>query len=180
MTEARQDEDMPGNLVREHLPSLRGYLASLGAHVDLIDDLAQDVFLEALSNFSRYDESRPFRSWLFGIARNLVHQEFRKSKLDSRIRRGPVAQFLLERRADVLAEEGPQDSSGMLDALRACLQKLGERSRHLISLRFVDRHKSEQIGTILNMKASAVRVALMRARTALRLCVERNVEGFGA
>lgn len=164
-------------LVAEHLPALRGYLASLGAHGDLVDDLAQDVFLEALRDSSRYDQTRPFRSWLFGIARNLVRQELRKHRLAARVRCGPVAEYLLQRRAEETGDEGDRqlERAAALEALRHCLGALADRSRRLIALRFGERHTSGRIAEILTMKASAVRTALMRARATLRRCIQARL-----
>jgi len=163
------------DLVRMHLPALRGYLASLGAHTDLIDDLAQDVFLEVLKSVDRYDESRPFRSWLFGIARNLVKQEFRKSRMEARMRGGLTTSVIAEHRVTTGQETSEVASLEALHALRLCLEKLPGRTREMVTQRFEGRQRSDDIAGALGLTGSAVRTTLMRARSALRQCLETRL-----
>ena len=162
-------------IVRLHLPSLRRYLASLGVHTDLIDDLAQDVFLEVLQSLDRYDESRPFRSWLFGIARNLVRREFSKSKREARVRGGVTTQVMSEHRLTAGTEAHSLASMQAAYALKVCMGKLPDRTRQIIAMRFEGRAKSADIADEMRMTATAVRSVLMRARNALRQCIETRL-----
>ncbi|HWY60717.1 MAG TPA: RNA polymerase sigma factor [Rhizomicrobium sp.] len=55
-------------LVQMHQQGLRAFLRRLtGNHADA-DDIAQEAFVFAWEHIGRFDASRPFRSWLFGIA----------------------------------------------------------------------------------------------------------------
>ncbi|HOX06139.1 MAG TPA: sigma-70 family RNA polymerase sigma factor [Planctomycetota bacterium] len=165
-------------VVDAHLPALRGYIASLGIHPDLVDDVAHDVFLELLRHPDRYDASRPLRAWLFGIARNLALQELRRGRTESRLRSGLVAEALLARTGEAPdGEESPLATTEGLQALRECLAGLSERIRRLVNLRFGQHLAPEQIARELDMGGSAVRTALMRARWALRECVESRLGG---
>jgi RNA polymerase sigma-70 factor (ECF subfamily) len=57
-----------GSLVRAHSQALRAFLRRLcGSHAEA-DDLAQEVFVFAWENIGRFDSTRAFRPWLFGIA----------------------------------------------------------------------------------------------------------------
>ncbi|MDA3962970.1 MAG: sigma-70 family RNA polymerase sigma factor [Planctomycetota bacterium] len=163
-------------LVDEHLAALRAYLASCGAHAELIDDLAQDVFLEVMRHHERYDPQRPFRAWLFGIARNLIHQEFRTSALRSRIRRDLVASLLLEQ-PPVVDPAEPLLRREASEQLRSCLQGLDERAQTLLRLRFSEQLSGEAIAAHTGIRHGTVRMALLRARSALRACLEQH---FGA
>lgn len=165
-------------LVREHLPALRGYLASFGAHVDLIDDIAQDVFLEVLRHRDRYDGARPFRSWLFGIARNLINQEFRRSANHARLRRGLATRVLHEHR-----DEEPDEPLIRFEAaghVRRCLQALSERARELIVLRFREDLSGEEIARRTGLRSGTVRMGLLRARAALHRCLAQRLAGEGS
>jgi RNA polymerase sigma factor (sigma-70 family) len=54
-------------LVREHQKGLRLFLRRLCGNQADADDLAQDTFVQALALITRFDSTRSFRAWLFGI-----------------------------------------------------------------------------------------------------------------
>jgi RNA polymerase sigma-70 factor, ECF subfamily len=165
-------------LVREHLSALRGYIASLGAHADLIDDLAQEVFLAIVRDRDRYDASRPIRGWMFGIARNLVHQEFRRSRIYARIRQGLAMQVIHDDELPPTVEEESFSTDHALDALQLCLEKLGQRTRQLVELHYRQRVTTHEIAIAVGMGDSAVRMGLLRARETLRGCVGQRISGL--
>lgn len=167
-------------LVREHLAALRGYLASLGAHPDLLDDVAQEVFIAVFRERERYDPERPIRAWIFGIARNVLHQEFRKQRLEARVRHGAAAARLFATADESLAHHEAHAGGDALAALSLCLGALGERARRLVSLHYQDQMPTRAIAATVGMQDTAVRVSLLRAREALRLCVERRLTGAGS
>jgi RNA polymerase sigma-70 factor (ECF subfamily) len=165
-------------LVREHLPALRGYLASLGAHSDLTDDLAQDVFLAVLRHPDRYDATRPMRGWLFGIARNLLHQEFRRDRVDARVRQGLAMRELARDNTPPTDSEEILSSDQALVALKLCLEALGQRARRLVDLHYGERVPTHEIAAAVGMGGSAVRMGLLRARETLRGCVGQRIGGL--
>lgn len=55
-------------LYEEEFDAVWRFLHRLGARGSAVDDLAHDVFLQALRRLSTYDASRPARPWLLGIA----------------------------------------------------------------------------------------------------------------
>ena len=172
---ATQDTDLDA-LVREHLTPLRAFIASLAVHSDLVDDVAQDVFLEAFRHMDRYDSSRPFRAWLFGIAKNVVYQEFRKHSQNRRLREEltseAIAQLNLSKN-EVL--EGFWGDHNYIHALQQCILSLPDALRELVALKFESGYKSHEIAEIVGKSAAAVRMSTMRARTALRDCIEKRL-----
>lgn len=168
------DQDLE-TLVREHLPSLRGYLASLGAHAEMVDDIAQDVFLAVIEQHEQYERDRPFRAWLFGIARNLVHQEYRKARTRCRLRAGLVQRLLLDQSEEDEAVLQITRSEAV-QQLRRCLERLTERARAMLRFRFEQLLSGEEIAARLGLGHGTVRMGLMRARIALRTCVEGRGE----
>jgi len=43
-------------------------------------DILQDTFITAYQNLTKFDVSKPFSAWIFGIARNQANTHFRKAK----------------------------------------------------------------------------------------------------
>src|SRR5262245_45961964 len=61
-----------GHLVLLHQGRIRAYVGQYFRNPDLVDDLAQEVFLTAYRDFGTYKEDLPLAPWLLGIARNRV------------------------------------------------------------------------------------------------------------
>jgi RNA polymerase sigma-70 factor (ECF subfamily) len=79
---------------------------------------------------------------------------------------------------DMLADELPDDTGDYeiyLRALEICKSKLPENQRELVDLRYEPGHSLEAHARETGRKASALRVALMRIRGALRECIERSL-----
>lgn len=68
------------DLVEGVLPELRAYARSLCGDPHMADDCVQDACIRALSAFSSYDTSRPFRPWIFRILRNEWLQRLRRDR----------------------------------------------------------------------------------------------------
>ena len=82
----------------------------------------------------------------------------------------------------MLANELPatDDHDIYLNALENCKSKLTESQRELIDVRYEPGHSLETYAQETGRKASALRVSLMRTRTALRECIERSVNEHAA
>jgi RNA polymerase sigma-70 factor (ECF subfamily) len=145
----------------------------MGIPLDTVDDLAQEVYLAFYKGRDRRpDGVEPVR-WLKGIAKNLCLNYFRRSKRKSEQHLEAVA-VLLERLPG--AVEGLPER----DALDGCLEKLPGRSREMIGLRYQEGLESAAIGRKLGLSPEAVRITLLRIRTALRDCLGRRFVGEGA
>jgi RNA polymerase sigma factor (sigma-70 family) len=66
-------------LVERHQFALRAWLRRISFHQDVVDDIAQEVFLKIWRNLGRWDRRGSFRSWMFGIA-NHSAADARRSK----------------------------------------------------------------------------------------------------
>ncbi len=111
-----------------------------------------------------------FLAWAFTIARlEVLHHRTR----DKRRKRILISDELLEMLSDELSDNNDHES--YLNALETCKSKLPENQRELIDLRYQPGHSLEAHARETGRKASALRVALMRIRAALRECVERSL-----
>jgi RNA polymerase sigma-70 factor (ECF subfamily) len=95
------------------------------------------------------------------------------------VRRKVSAPALTEEALAALCDEVPDAGyfEDRLSALRECLRGLAPRARELVWLRYHGELGSLEIATKLTWKEPAVRVALSKARTFLRECVQRQLAG---
>lgn len=154
-------------VLRETQSVIRAYIAGMGVPLDTVDDLAQEVYLEFYKGRERRPEGVEPVRWLKGIAKNLCLNYFRRSKRKAEQHLEAVA-VLLERLPCPL--EAVQEQ----DALDGCLEKLPGRSREMIALRYQEGMESAAIGRKLGLSPEAVRITLLRIRTALRDCLGRR------
>jgi len=160
------------SVLRETQSVLRAYIAGMGVPLDVVDDLAQDVYLEYYRGRERQPpDVEPVR-WLKGIARNLCLNHFRRSKRRAEQHLEAVAE-LLER------VSSPLESVPEPGGLDRCLDQLPGRSREMIASRYRDGKTSEAIGRSLGLTSEAVRITLLRIRAALRDCLERRLAPGG-
>ena len=166
------DIDAFGPLVLEYQGAVRSFLAVRLDDAHEAEDLAQEVFLVAFRQLHEFDTSRPMNHWLRGIAANLLNNHLRRRRETTL---GPGLEL------DVLFEQAVGDveteSSGsrLLPALRECLAKLDGRARQLIEWRYMRGHALEDICRLMNLKHSALTMALHRLRERLHDCVARRL-----
>jgi len=118
------------------------------------EELAQECFLALLQNASRYEPRASFRSYLYGIAMNMVFAERRKSGREISEAEPP------ERRIE----------DGLESALwiRRALEQLERDDREILMLREYEQLSYAEIAGMLRLPVNTVRSRLFRARLALK------------
>ncbi|MGA2256596.1 MAG: RNA polymerase sigma factor [Thermoguttaceae bacterium] len=66
-------------LLRRYASPLLTFIRRMTGDWHRAEELFQEAFLAVWLNRNRYEHSRPFRSWLFGIAANKCRADFRKA-----------------------------------------------------------------------------------------------------
>jgi len=119
------------------------------------EELSQDAFVAVLQNAKRYEPRSAFRSYLFGIAWNILLAERRKSSR---------ASAAID--PEELRGETADPDSGIW--VRRALQALDPDDRELLVLREYDQLSYQEIADLHRMPLNTVRTRLFRARMALR------------
>ena len=130
------------------------------------EDLAQDVFLIAWRRRADFDQSRPLRPWVAGIAFKLAHQHRRR-----RSREIPGAGFDPELTTE-LRPEALETRALVLQVLA----NLPERHRSVLVLHELDGLSVEQIAALWAVPRFTLYTRLRRARRAFVKEVERLQE----
>ncbi len=118
------------------------------------EDLTQETFLAVLKAAARYEPRASVRSYLFGIAFNLLASERR-----ARDRHQGAA-----RDQEPAASAISDDSLWVLEALR----KLDDQDRAILMLREYEQLSYAEIATLLRLPLNTVRSRLFRSRMALK------------
>lgn len=131
------------------------------------EDAAQEAFLRAYLNLSRYDQERSFKTWILSIASNYCIDRLRRRRLQwMSLDDEPVADRL------ALHSDDPEPEPATLDrersqAIQKMLNELSPDYRAVVVLRYWYEYSYAEIADMLETTESAVKSRLFRARQAL-------------
>jgi RNA polymerase sigma-70 factor (ECF subfamily) len=179
------DRQAFSELVECHQLRVVGTVARmLGADAADAEDIGQQVFLRVWKSAARYEPTAKFTTWLYTITRNLVFNELRRRKhrpvtsLDAVTApdgaEGAVQQF---RDLRAVSPDSALLESELQDAIAEAIASLPETQRMAIVLRRYEELSYEEIGSVLDLTAPAVKSLLFRARLLLREKLSRYMEG---
>jgi RNA polymerase sigma-70 factor (ECF subfamily) len=153
---------------RAHVDEVTRFVARRVADPQLVADLTAEVFLAVIEAAARYRGSYGGpRTWLYGIARNVIAAEFRRSAREQRAESLIAGRRLLDADdVDRLMER--IDAFRQVRELHEVLRGLPEGERAVLELVSVDGLTVAEAAAALNIRQVAARVRLHRARQALR------------
>jgi RNA polymerase sigma-70 factor (ECF subfamily) len=145
------------------------FLLRLTQDPGLADDLFQQTWLRVIEKIGRYDARRQFEPWLFSVARNLTIDYLRQRQPRSL----DVVEDSGESPAERLAATGRDPLESLLEferggVLAAAIAELPVIHREVLTLRFEEELKLEQIADIAGIPVSTVKSRLLRALERLR------------
>ncbi|MFN0080276.1 MAG: RNA polymerase sigma factor [Prosthecobacter sp.] len=160
-----------------HHDFVKGVALKYAPWPGLMEDIAQQVFLEFMAKESKWDLSNDARPLLATMTRHIAMRLWRE-----RTRQQPVVVQKLADHIRLLAEEREQPPryEEEIGVLRSCLQKLPEKSRELVELYYYNDIGTPEIAEQVNMKADTVCRALSRVREKLRECIQQSMRQGGS
>jgi RNA polymerase sigma-70 factor (ECF subfamily) len=183
----QRDEEMVGGMARgdagawralydAHAEYLWSYIAHrMGPCSADVADVLQETFLAAARSARHYDVRQgSLRQWLTGVARRHIALWYRQQERQDRLRL--LAERLGPRGEQVLrwldnATPTPLevlDGEETVCLIRATLAELADDHADVLTRRYLDDEKVDQIAASLRISDSAVRSRLARAREAFR------------
>jgi RNA polymerase sigma-70 factor, ECF subfamily len=158
------------------------YLCRLVHDPALADDLFQQTWLRVMEKIGRYDARARFDTWLFSLAHNLAVDHLRRKRGGSLDHPDVQADDSGTSPVDRLRSPGPDPLEELLESERAAIlaagmQELPAIHREVLSLRFEEGMKLEQIAEVAAVPLSTVKSRLHRALEGLRGAVERRSQG---
>ncbi|MEO0475028.1 MAG: sigma-70 family RNA polymerase sigma factor, partial [Planctomycetota bacterium] len=149
-------------------PSVMAFVRSMVPNPADAEDVLQQTAYDIATNFEQYDDSRPFVAWAIGIAKYKVLDYRRDRGRGRMVLTGDAVEHLANAyidEADVLSANGR--------ALHDCIEKLSDKARSLIELRYTQDLKPAAIAQRVGTSPNVVSNALSRTRQVLRNCIER-------
>ena len=158
------DLDRLGLLFERYKKPLFGFFYGLNRDAEVSEDLVQNVFFRILKYRYLFRGEGDFKTWMFHIARNVNHDNYKKNKHHTK--------DSLEARHENLgtsenrATEYEHDES--LELLTMAMDKLPADKREIILLSKYQEKKYKEIGDIIGCSEGAVKVKVFRALQELK------------
>jgi len=136
---------------------------------DEAQDLFQEVWLRVIRGIARLRDVSRFRGWLFGIARRVLMDRFRRQYLELPADDVDVAELASEpepigRETDVASVEAAIDT----------LQMLPTVERDILTLFYLHDLTLAELAEALNVPVGTVKSRLFRARRMLRAAMQER------
>lgn len=174
----RGEPDALVALLERYQHRLYRYLLRIVREPATAEDLFQQTWIRVSENARRFDERRGIEPWLFSIARNLAIDYLRRVKPESLDEELPSGNSKI----DLLPDVHPgvvetlmrqQRSSRLADAIG----ELTPMYREVITLRFEEEMKIEDMAELLGVPLSTAKTRLRRALDALRVLLATRLPG---
>jgi len=175
-------------LVRRYDAALSGFLHHMVGDAALADDLFQETFLRILHSLPAYQERGRFKSWLFGVARNLAVDALRRHRLERELFHRPApsdpdrsnARALDEGVADARhAPDVRAERAEWAERLQTAIAELPPEQREVVMLRYGAEMTFRQIAEItevsINTALGRMRYATATLRRKLGVAVTGDV-----
>ena len=161
-------------IIRGYRLFLRSYIAAHVHHLDVVDDLAQEVFFAAFRNLRDFRRGDDLGAWLRGIARNKIYEYLRnasrRQKAMERFQE-EVARLMESR----LEESFSRDHSESIEVLLHCIGRLPEKMRQVVRAG-LDGDKPVDLAEQMKTTVGAVYSLHYRANQLLRECMRKGLE----
>lgn len=161
-------------LVKYYERDIRAFLAVRINQQSEADDLAQETFIIAFNKISDFEEHRPLKAWLKGIALNLLKNYWRKHKAIL-VGTNDELELLIN---DQIHQQSQENESSYLEALSSCLKGLEPKVHDLLNKHYTFGFSIKELTTEYNVGHSTMTMRLHRIRDRLKVCIYQKL-GLG-
>ncbi len=165
-------------LVDRYQEKIRNLLFSIFNEREIVDDLAQEVFIKAYEGLRQFRFQSSFYTWLYRIAVNRSRDEMRRRK----IRKFLSLQSMMEStdrefHQKMTTNPNTNDAREIVDR---GLQQLPEKFRVAIILKDIEGCSYEQMADVMQCEIGTVKSRLSRARSMMRKALRPLLEEAAA
>jgi RNA polymerase sigma-70 factor (ECF subfamily) len=168
---ARGDADAFQALAVRYYRPVCGFLLKRVRRFDVVEDLAQETFLEAFRSLRAGRLPEVFSSWLFGVAHHCCGKWLRR-KRPVLFSPSDAPEVEAPSEFDALAEL--EEQKQRLEALEKSLTDLPDETRHVLDLKHRQGKTCEQIAAETGRPVGTVKSLLARTYKLLRARLGRS------
>lgn len=179
---AQKDPEVFAKVYGHFYPKIFGYVLKRTANIEIAQDITSETFFKALNKLWQFRwRNISFSSWLYKIATNEINQYFRKNKYKS-----ASLDALQEQGFEPVALHNPE--SELLEAQEelkrhqdfiVCQKKISQldiKYREVITLRFFEQKKINEISEVLGKSDGTIKSLLHRGLEKLRTLMTEEIK----
>jgi len=158
-------------LFSRYLKPIYGFVYKYTNLFNEAEDITQEIFIKAWRNLKKFDQKKSFKTWLFQIAKNTAIDFLRVKKnipfsdFENEEGENPLANTLIDKNPlppEIL------DQKNLAQILAAGIDKLSEKYRQILHLRYNNQFTFQEIAETLNEPIDTVKSRHRRALIALK------------
>lgn len=157
-------------LFRAITPLLKAFISRRLAAAD-VDDVVQEILMSIHRAGHTYDTDRPFKVWMFTIARYRLNDHLRRL-----YKKGAFPEISLDDLTHEISAADVTEQRDRREYLNRVLSSLPEKQKKIVTMMKIEGYTAEDTAKTMKMSVSAVKVAAHRAYKSLALKVEQEEE----
>ncbi|MDX2002463.1 MAG: sigma-70 family RNA polymerase sigma factor [Chitinophagales bacterium] len=178
-----KDEKAFEKLMARYKDSIYFMVLKMVHNRDDAEDITIESFGKAFNRLDKYDAKYAFSTWLFKIATNNCIDYIRKKRLDFVSLDEPFGneegdEMTLDVKSDAMNPEEKYIRHQRAVSVRGSLEKLDEKYRALIEMRYYQELSYEEIAEELNIPLGTVKAQLFRAKELLFKMLNKNKDNL--
>ncbi len=136
------------------------------------EELTQDTFMKAFEHLGSFGQQSSFATWIYRIAYNTALSFLRRNRQEEML---ALDERQWENLSDTrIDEELNDDSEAQIQRLQQALTRLTAEERALVTLYYEEERPVSEIGQILNLSESNVKIKLFRIRKKLYVLLQND------
>jgi RNA polymerase sigma-70 factor (ECF subfamily) len=165
------DRDAYSAIVAEYQDMLLAYAAFRVPDAALVDEVVQQTFIRAYEQIRDFQTDKDFGIWLRSICRFMILAELKRASRDRQNKDNYQGHLKVRLLGDALQRGESGADEDVLRRLKGCMAKLQQTARSLVTLRYQELLKVEEIASRVGQSATWVATTLFRVRDTLRKCM---------
>ena len=165
------DRDAYSEIVAEYQDMLLAYAAFRIPDAALVDEVVQQTFIRAYEQLRDFQTDKDFGVWLRSICRFMILAELKRASRDRQNKDNYQGHLKVRLLGEALERGESGADEDVLRRLKGCMGRLQQTARSLVTLRYQELLKVEEIAGRLGQSATWVATTLFRVRETLRKCI---------
>ena len=165
------DRDAYSEIVAEYQDMLLAYAAFRVPDAALVDEVVQQTFIRAYEQLRDFQTDKDFGVWLRSICRFMILAELKRASRDRQNKDNYQGHLKVRLLGEALERGESGADEDVLRRLKGCMGRLQQTARSLVTLRYQELLKVEEIASRLGQSATWVATTLFRVRETLRKCI---------